>query len=91
MDSLKLPGIEGRQRTSVSFKSTYSEWQLGLEADSHTHSLVLGWPKSLLHFFFHKIRDIFFIFTNDFFDLVILSMLSISCYWFLVARGQGCC
>ena len=35
--------------------------------------IVLGWPKSLFGFS-RKIKDTFFIFTNDFIDLVILSM-----------------
>ena len=58
------------------------------------HSFIpqmLGWPKSLLHFSC-KIKEIFFfIFTNNFIDLDILSMLAISHYWILVGRGQGCC
>ena len=45
--------------------------------------------KSIL--FFHKVKDTFFIFTNIFIDLDILSMLSLSRYWFLAGRGQGCC
>ena len=51
---------------------------------------VLGWPKNPFSFF-HKIKDIFFIFTNTFIDLDILTMLAISCYQLLVGRGQGCC
>ena len=46
--------------------------------------------KSLFSFS-HKIKDTFFIFTNNFIDLDILSMSAISCYWPLVGRGQGCC
>ena len=38
-----------------------------------------------------KIKDMFFIFTNNFIDLDILSMLAISSYWLLLGRGQGCC
>ena len=41
--------------------------------------------------FFHKIKDTFFIFTNNFIDLDILSMLAVSRYWLLVGRGQECC
>ena len=53
------------------------------------HSVhVLGWPKSPLCFF-HKIKDTFFIFSNNFIDLDILSMSAISHYWLLVGRGQG--
>ena len=51
---------------------------------------LLGWLKSLL-LFFYKIKDIFFIFINNFIDLDILSMLAISHYRFLVGRGQRCC
>ena len=51
---------------------------------------ILGWPKSLLHFF-HKIKDSLLIFTNNFIDLDILSMPAISRYSFLVSRGQWCC
>ena len=38
--------------------------------------------------FFCKIKDTFFIFTNNF-DLDILSMSAISHYWLLVGRGLG--
>ena len=38
---------------------------------------LLGWPKSP-YVFFHKTKDTFFIFTNNFIDLDILSMLAIS-------------
>ena len=41
--------------------------------------------------FFCKINDTCFIFTNNFIDLDILSMLAISHSWLLVGRGQGCC
>ena len=37
----------------------------------------LGWPKSLFSFF-RKIKDTFFIFTNNFIDLDILSMSAVS-------------
>ena len=50
---------------------------------------VLGWPKSPFSFFC-KVKDTFFIVTNNFIDLDILSMLAISPYWLLVGRGQGC-
>ena len=50
---------------------------------------LLGWPKSPFSFF-SKIKETFFIFTNNFVDLDILSMSAISCYWLLVPRGQGC-
>ena len=36
-----------------------------------------GWPKSRF-WFFHKIKDTFFIFTNNFIDLDILSMSAVS-------------
>ena len=39
---------------------------------------LLGWPKSLFSFSC-KIKDTFFIFTNNFIDLDILSMLASSC------------
>ena len=39
---------------------------------------VLGWPKSP-YAFFHKINDMFFIFTDNFIDLDILGMSAISC------------
>ena len=51
---------------------------------------ILGRPKSLFRFF-HKIKDTFFIFTNNFIDLDILSMSTVSCYWLLVGQGQGFC
>ena len=38
---------------------------------------TLGWPKSLFSFF-HNVKDTFFIFTNNFIDLDIRSMLAIS-------------
>ena len=38
---------------------------------------ILGWPKSLFSFF-HEIKDTFFIFTNNFIDWDIFSMLAIS-------------
>ena len=49
-----------------------------------------GLAKSPL-FFFCKIKDTFFIFTNDFIGLDSLSMSAFSRYWLLVGRGQGCC
>ena len=49
---------------------------------------VLGWPKSPFSFF-HKIKDTFFIFTNNFIDLDSLRVSAVSCYWLLVGRGQG--
>ena len=51
---------------------------------------ISSWPKSPFSFFC-KIKDTFFIFTNHFNYLDILSMLAISCYWLLVGRGQGYC
>ena len=42
-------------------------------------------------FFFHKIKDTFLIFTNNFIDLDIWSMSAISRCWLLVGRDQGCC
>ena len=39
--------------------------------------IILGCPKSL-YGFFYKIKDTFFIFTNNFIDLNILSMSAIS-------------
>ena len=44
---------------------------------SAVYAILLGWPKSLLSFF-HKVKDIFFIFTNNFVDLDILSMSATS-------------
>ena len=38
--------------------------------------------------FFRKTKDTFFIFTNDFINLDILSMLTISCNWLLL-MGRG--
>ena len=55
-------------------------------------SQILGWPKSQFSFFC-KIKGTFFIYTNNFIDLDILSMLAISCYWLLIlwveARGAA--
>ena len=51
-------------------------------------SWMLGWPKSPFRFFFHKIKNTFFIFANKFIDLDILGMSAIPCYWLLVGRGQ---
>ena len=50
--------------------------------------VLLGWPKSQFSFF-RKIKDTFFIFTNNLIDLDILRMSAVSCYWLLVGRGQG--
>ena len=50
--------------------------------------VILGWPKSPFSFF-HKIKDTYFIFTNNFIHLGILSMSALPCYWLLVGRGQG--
>ena len=55
-----------------------------------TRRKIVGWPKSLFSFS-RKIKDTVFIFTNYFIDLDILTMLTFSCYWLLVGRGQGCC
>ena len=41
---------------------------------------TMGWPKSLFSFF-HKTKHTFFIFTNNFIDLDILSMSAIPHYW----------
>ena len=38
---------------------------------------ILGWPK-IPYVFFHKIKDMFLIFTNSFIDLDILSVSAIS-------------
>ena len=54
------------------------------------NGLILGWPKNTLSFF-HKIKDTFSIFTNNFIDLDILSLSALSRYWLLLGRGQGCC
>ena len=48
-------------------------------------------PFSLTKSLFGKIRDTFFIFTNNFIYLDILTMSTVSHYWLLVGRGQGCC
>ena len=50
---------------------------------------ILGWSKCPF-WFFCTLKETFFIFTNNFIDLDILSMSAISCYWLLVCRGQGC-
>ena len=53
-----------------------------------SHSKILGWPKSLFTFF-HKIKDTYFIFTNNFIDLDILSMSAVSrvvCWSQLIPR-----
>ena len=42
-------------------------------------------------FFFHEIRDMIFIFTYNFIDLAILSLLALSHYWLVVGRGQRGC
>ena len=49
---------------------------------------LLGWPKSPFSFF-HRTKDMFFIFTNNFNDLDVLSMSAISRYRLLVGRGPG--
>ena len=49
---------------------------------------IYGCPKCPLSFFC-KINNTFFIFTNNFIDLGILSMSPVSHYWLLVGRGQG--
>ena len=44
-----------------------------------TPAFLFGRPK--VHYVFsHKMKDMFFIFTNNFIDLGILSMSAISCY-----------
>ena len=48
-----------------------------LFSNTYIIDLLLGWPKSPFSFFC-KIKDIFFIFTNNFIDLDILSMSAIS-------------
>ena len=53
-------------------------------------SSFIGWPESPFSFFY-QINDTFFIFSNNFTDLDILSMSAVSRYWLLVGRGQGCC
>ena len=42
------------------------------------HTWYIGLAKESVCFFFHKIKDIFFIFTNNFIDLDISSMSAIS-------------
>ena len=59
-----------------------------LESTTATLDCVLGWPKSPFSFS-RKIKDTFFIYTNNFIDLDILSMSVLSCYWLLVGRDQG--
>ena len=49
---------------------------------------IMGWPKSPLNLFC-KIKGIFFIFTNNFIDLDILSILAISHCWLLEAKGAA--
>ena len=45
--------------------------------------------QKLRYVFLRKIKDTFFVFTNNFFDLDIWSMSAVSRYWLLVGRGQG--
>ena len=68
---------------SISAHSNLSGWLY------HSH-FIGGWPKSPFSFFC-EIKDIFFIFTDNFIDLDILSISAISHYWLLVGRGQRCC
>ena len=66
---------------SISAHSNLSGWLY------HSH-FIGGWPKSPFSFFC-EIKDIFFIFTDNFIDLDILSISAISHYWLLVGRGPG--
>ena len=50
--------------------------------------LILGWPKSPVSLF-HKIKGAFFIFTNNFIDLDILNMSTITHYWLLVVEVRS--
>ena len=61
-----------------------------MEYWSSAQTNLLACPKSP-YVFFCKIKDTFFIFTNNFIDFDILSMSAISRYWLPVGRGQGCC
>ena len=58
--------------------------QIGL---GNKHNIVLAKKSGM---FFNNIKDIF-IFTNNFIDLGIVSMLAISHYCLQVGRGQGVC
>ena len=65
---------------------------LYLQIDLSPFSVGMYWVGQKVHLvFFCKIKDIFFIFINNFVDLEILSMSDISCYWLLVGGVQGCC
>ena len=64
----------------------------GKEGEGINQVIYMYWVgQNVCMDFFHKIEDTFFIFTNNFIDLDILSRSTISCYWLLVCRGQGCC
>ena len=69
----------------ISYINTVHSLQL-----MNTESLLSWWPKSLIHFF-HKIKNTFFILTDNVIDLDVLRMLALSCHWPLVGRGHGCC
>ena len=45
----------------------------------YLHEGFIGLAKNVSVVFFHKIKDTFFIFTNNFIDLDIVSMSAISC------------
>ena len=52
-------------------------------------SLNIGLVKKSVQFFFCKIKDTFFIFTNHSIDLDILKISALSHYWLLVDRARG--
>ena len=82
--------ISERQEVSLNIFQTNRKPSSGQTVKFDFKFVVLGWPKGLYDFF-HKIKDTFSIFTNNFFDLDILNMLAISHYWLLLGRDQGCC
>ena len=53
--------------------------------------IFFGVGQKVCYIFFYKIKYMVFIFNNNFIDLDILSMLTISRYWLLVGRGKMCC
>ena len=79
----EVPGKGVQAKSACKVKGRLGKMQV-------TGTVLLGWPKSLFSFFC-KIKDTFFIFTNNFVDLDILSKSAICHYWLLVGRGQGGC
>ena len=59
------------------FQASLTTFCLGSCRKTALCCYLLGWPKSL-YSFFHKAKSTFFIFTNNFIDLDILSMSALS-------------